>query len=132
MFYAKRRQNYQRFGTDDMVFADITPTHKYIENARTNRLRRKYKYILTSPVMCTHQLMHTLKMNNLLIQKFILQRFTTSFLLKNYSLLKFIYLLIIFNNIKSFMWNTKNTDRNGLNEQNTHTTYREKHNFRKG
>ena len=36
------------------------------------------------------------------------------------------------NKTKSFMWNTKNTDRNCINEQNPHTTYREKNNFRKG
>ena len=30
------------------------------------------------------------------------------------------------NKTKSFLWNTKNTDRNRINEQNPHTTYREK------
>ena len=32
----------------------------------------------------------------------------------------------------SFLWNTKNTDRIGVNEQNRHTTHKEKDNFRKG
>ena len=35
------------------------------------------------------------------------------------------YLLLIRSNkTKSFLWNTKNTDRNGINEQNTHHTQR--------
>ena len=29
------------------------------------------------------------------------------------------YLLIRFKKIKSFLWNTKNTDKNGINEKNT-------------
>ena len=32
----------------------------------------------------------------------------------------------------SFIWNTKNTDRNGANEQNTHITHKERDNLRKG
>ena len=55
-----------------------------------------------------------------------------SLLFKYYSLVEVIYLLIRFKKIQSFLWNTKNTDRNGINEQNTHTTNREKDNFRKG
>ena len=32
----------------------------------------------------------------------------------------------------SFIWNTKNNDRNGANEQNTHITHKERDNLRKG
>ena len=39
-----------------------------------------------------------------------------SFLFKNYSLVKVIYLLT-----RLFLLNANNTDRNGVNEQNTHT-----------
>ena len=61
-----------------------------------------------------------------------------SLLFKNYSLAEVIYLLIRFimttknSTWLDSTWNTKNTDRNGVNEQNTHTTHREKDNFRMG
>ena len=61
-------------------------------------------------------------LNNLLIHKFTLSWFTMSLLFKNYSLEEFIYLLIRFN--------TKNTYRNGISDQNTHHTDRD--NSRKG
>ena len=43
-----------------------------------------------------------------------------SFLYENYSLAKS-YLLIRCYKTKFFLWNTNNTDRNGVNKQNTHT-----------
>ena len=52
-------------------------------------------------------------------------------LFKNDSLVEDIYLLISVNKTKSFLWNTKNTVRNSVNEQNTYTTHREKGNTRK-
>ena len=54
-------------------------------------------------------------MKNLLIQRFTLQRSIMSLLYKNYSLVVVMYLLIRFKN--TFQRNTKNTDRNGVNEQ---------------
>ena len=71
-------------------------------------------------------------MNSFLVQKFTLQRSTVSLLLKNYLLLEAIHLLITFNKTKVFLWNTKNTDRNGINRQNPHTTHTEEDNFREG
>ena len=44
-----------------------------------------------------------------------------SLLVKNYSLIEVTFLLISFNKAKSFLWNTKNTDRNDVNKQNTDT-----------
>ena len=44
-----------------------------------------------------------------------------SFIFKNYSLMEVIYLLIRFSETNFFPRNTKNTDRNGVNKQNTHT-----------
>ena len=44
-----------------------------------------------------------------------------SFLLKNYSLVKVIYLLIKCYKTRFFLSNTNNTNRNGVNKQNTHT-----------
>ena len=43
------------------------------------------------------------------------------FLYKNYSIVKVIYLLIRHHKTKFFLWNTNNTDGNGVNKQNTHT-----------
>ena len=44
-----------------------------------------------------------------------------TFLFKNYSLAKVIYLLIRCYKTRFFLSNTNNTDRNGVNKQNTHT-----------
>ena len=44
-----------------------------------------------------------------------------SFLLKNYSHVKVIYLLIRCCKARFSLWNTNNTDRNDVNKQNTHT-----------
>ena len=52
--------------------------------------------------MCTQQ-QPVITLNDLLIQKFILQRSTMSLLFKNYSLVEVIYLLIRFNKTKSFL-----------------------------
>ena len=51
---------------------------------------------------------------------------------KNYALVEMMYLLIRFNKTTFFPWNTKNTDRNDINKQNTnaHTKYSEKDNTR--
>ena len=43
-----------------------------------------------------------------------------SFLFKNYSIVKVIYLLISCYKTRFFMWNANNIDRNGVNKQNTH------------
>ena len=55
-----------------------------------------------------------------------------SFLLKNYSLVKSIYLFIRCNKTKFFLPNTNITHRNGINKQNTHTKQIEKDNIGKG
>ena len=78
-------------------------------HAATNIFTLTYKYTLTSPDMCALQLPVLHWLNNFLIKKFTLQRFTMSLLLKNFSLIEVIHLLITFNNSKSFLWNTKNT-----------------------
>ena len=44
-----------------------------------------------------------------------------SFLFKNYSLAKVIYLLIRWYKTRFLLGNINNTDRNGENKQNTHT-----------
>ena len=53
-------------------------------------------------------------------------------LFKICSIVEVIYLVIRFKKTMSFLWNQKNTDRNGVNEQYKHTTHIEKNNFREG
>ena len=55
-----------------------------------------------------------------------------SFLLENYSLVESAYLFIRWNNTKFFLRNTYDTDRNGVNKQNTHTKHLQKDNAGKG
>ena len=47
-------------------------------------------------------------------------------------LLEIVYMFIRCNKTKFFLWNTNNTDRNGVNKQKTHTKHLEKDNIRKG
>ena len=54
-----------------------------------------------------------------------------SFLLKNNSLVEVVYLFVRCNKTKFFLWNTNNTDRNGVNKQNTHFKNLEKNNIGK-
>ena len=59
-------------------------------------------------------------LNNSLISKIY---FPMSFLLKNYSLVEVVYLFIRCKKTIFFLWNTNNTNRNGVNKQkNTHQT----------
>ena len=120
------------------LWFDITHTNKYTHN--TNRDNRPtHKYILTAPVMCSQQLSLLHWINRSLILKiyfyyiFIIY-FVISLLFKNQSLAEVAYLLIKFSKTKSFLWNTKNTDRNHVNEQKTrtrpHTIHLEKNNIR--
>ena len=51
-----------------------------------------------------------------------------SFLLKNYSLVESVYMFIRCNETNFFLQNTNNTDRNGVNKQNTHSKHLEKDN----
>ena len=57
------------------------------------------------------------------VQKFIFQKSAIPFLFKNYSLVDVRYLLIKFSKTKSFFRNTKNTDWNGVNKQNTYVPH---------
>ena len=49
-------------------------------------------------------------------------------LFKNYSLVEVAYLFIRCNKTRFFLWNTNNTDRNGVNKQKTHTKHLENDN----
>ena len=75
--------------------------------------------------MCRQKL-SVLLMNNSPISSFPEQSSPMSLFFRNYSPVEVTYLLLRFN--KFFPWNTKKTDRNGLNKQDTHfhTTHSEK------
>ena len=98
---------------------------KHTRHTGTNRLTHIYKYILTPSVICTQQLPVLHWMKTLLIQKFTFQRSTVPLFFKNCSLVGVTYVLIRFNKIKSFLWNTKNTGTNSVNSK-TYTPHTER------
>ena len=122
---------YRRFYTDDMVFAiTMICNHNHWQTYRrhtgTNILTHTYKYILTPPVMCAPQLPVLHWINNFVTQNFSSKRSTMPLLFKNYSLVEVIHQLVGFNKTKSFLWNIKKTDGNGINGQNMHTPHTER------
>ena len=54
-----------------------------------------------------------------------------SFLFIKYSLVEFVYLFIRCNKTKFLLSNTNNADKNGVNQQNTHTKHLKKDNIGK-
>ena len=148
VFYTTTHQIFWRFDADGVVFVSSLiwyHTHRQTRTRHpgTKRLKNACKYNLTTPVMCTRQLPALHWMNNLLIQKCTLQRSTILLHFKYYSLDKQalsscrIHISVTkshirFNKTQCFLRNTKKTDRNGIIEQKTHTTHREKDKFRKG
>ena len=75
--------------------------------------------VLCSPIICTQQ-QCVLRSIICRYQRFTLQCSKMSLLFKNYWLVEVAYLLIRFNETKFFPWNTKNSERYGVNKQNTH------------
>ena len=127
LFYETRHQIYWKSNLDHIVFASILwcKTHKQIK-LKTNRdqsIDWTHIKILTLPFMCTQKLPVLYWINNL-IQKFTLQRWTLFSLFKNYSFVEVIHMLVRFSKTKFFLWNTSNADKNGINEQNIHSTDR--------
>ena len=115
-----------------VLWFDITHRERHTTHSGANRLTYPYKYIFTPPFMCSQQLFLLHWMNNSLISKIYFPQYL--FFFKNYSLVKVIYLLIRCYKTRFFLWNTNNTDRNGVNKQNTHihTQHSEKDNTGKG
>ena len=103
----------------------VTETGKNTRDIQGPTDWHTYNYILTPSVMCTQQLPVLLWMINLLIQKFTFQRSTVPLFFKNCSPVGVTYVLIRFNKIKSYLWNTKNTDRNSVNSK-TYTPHTER------
>ena len=112
MFYATRRQAYWWHGFLIILWFNIrdkqTNKHTAHTGTKNNLLCAHSSYLCyTESIISWYQ-------------KFSLQSSTMPLLFKNYSLVKVTYLLIRFNKTKFFPRNTKNTDRNGVNKQNTH------------
>ena len=84
-----------------------------------SRIGPACRYILTPPDLCSQKLCVFHSMNHLLISK-NLQSSTMSLLFKNHWLVEVTYLLIRFNKINFFLWNTKNSDRYVINTQKKH------------
>ena len=77
-------------------------------------------------LLCAHPsyLLHWI--NNFVTQNFSSKRSTMPLLFKNYSLVEVIHQLIGFNKTKSFLWNIKKTDGNGIDGQNMYTPHTER------
>ena len=97
--------------------------HKDPQHIQTNRLSRPY--ILTPSAMCSQQL-------SLLHWIIYWYQFFFQCLFFNYLLVEVVYLYIRRNKTLLFLWNTNNTDKNGVNKQNTHThqTLRERQHWK--
>ena len=99
-------------------FVQHTHTHTHIhkDTQRTQGPTDWHTHInlLTPLVLCAHS-SFLYWMNNLLISTS-----TMSFLFQSYSC-RGHDLLIRCSKTEFFLWNTSNTDRNGVNKQNTHT-----------
>ena len=86
--------------------------------------------MFTPPVMCSQQLSLLQWMNNSLISKFY---FPQCLFFSKLFTCESIYLLIRCYKTGFFIWNTNNTDGNGVNKQNiTHREQSEKDNTGKG
>ena len=94
----------------DITYTE-THTQRQATQSWTNRLTHPYKY--EQHLLFAHSSSLLYWMNNSLISSIY---FPLSFPFKNYSLLEVLYLLIRCNNTKFFLWNTNNTDRNGVNK----------------
>ena len=121
VFYATRRQDYMMW-----FFASILIWHA--THSGSNSPTHPYKYIFSPLFMCSQQLSVSHWINNLLIQKIYFTVFHSVFAFKYFWLVEVTYLLIRFIKTRFFPWNTKNTDRYGVNKEITHTppTHRKK------
>ena len=100
-----------------------TYTQRYTAYSGTNRLTHPYKCILTPPAMCSQQL----SVLHWIIHWYQKITFHNVFSFKKL-LVQSVYLFIRCNKTKFFLRNTNNTDKNSVNQQNTHTKHLEKDN----
>ena len=133
LFHAKRHQIYERFDLDHMVLAgelNWYHTHRQIHTGKqwpidwhthTNINLYHLLYGHSSYMFFNEWL--TCWYKKLPYNVFAIQ---------NYSLVEVIYLLIRFSKNMSFPRNKKNTNRNGINLQNTLITHAKKDKFLKG
>ena len=120
VLYETRRQIHCTFDKDHMNFASTliwyhSQTNTYTTHTGDNKLTQKY--ILTPSILLTAAICVTLSES--LISKIHFTEVHSFF--ASQKLLKVIYLLIRFNKTKSFLWNTKNIDKNHVNKQKAHT-----------
>ena len=131
MFYATRHQVYWALTHCSFLLVlwfDIINAKRHAALTGANRLKHSQKiyiydyintiyYVLTEAAYYDKQIICYIKnlLNRILICLCISKT--------RYSLVEVIYLSIIFNKRKTkfFLWNSKNTDRNGKNKLNTYT-----------
>ena len=104
----------------------ILHTQRHPAHSGASRLTHPYKYIFRTTATCSQQLSLLHWMNNSLIPKNI---FHNIFFCSKTIHLQKSYLLIRYYKTRFFLWNTNNTDENGVNnKQNTqpHKTVRER------
>ena len=110
-----------------VLWFDTTQTHKQTQHTRESVHWHTHINIYLHHLLCAHgSCLFYIDIKNLLS--------TMPFLFKNYSLVEVIYLLTRCYKTRFFLWNTNNTDRNGVNKQkkkthtHTHTKHSEKYN----
>ena len=128
VFHATWHQIYGWFDTDDMFFANalITHTDKHMQDTQGLIEWHIYTYVnvYQHRLVCTHSsYLYCTEWTTCFYKN--LQRSTMSLFFKNCSLVEVMYVLIRFNKIKSFLRNTKNTGRNGVNSK-THAPHTER------
>ena len=101
-----------------VLWFGITQRHR--AHTGTNRLIHSYEYIYINTTCAQSSCLYYIEWIIFWYKKINLHSSRMILLFKNYSLVEVTYLLIRFNKTKFLSWNTKNTDRNDINKQNTH------------
>ena len=132
VFYATRHQVYS--GLTHVIFCwysgmiSDTQIHKQTDTQHSQWPVDWHIHINTylHHLFCAQKLSSLHWMNNFTYIKNLFSKMF--FLFKNYSLVKIIYLLILYCETRFLLWNTIITDRNGVKKQNTHIKHSGKDN----
>ena len=119
--FTKIGEKMQIFTSTLILYLSHIYRQRHTAHTGTNRLTYSYKNIYPPPVMCSQQLSVLHWRIIRWYQKCTLKSPTMTLLFKTYSFVEVTYMLIKFNSITFFPWNTKDADWNGKNKQNTHT-----------
>ena len=98
-------------------------TYKQMHTTLTKTNRLTHKYILATPITYSQQLSVLHWINHSLTLKINFMKVNNILIFQKSLIEEAAYLLIRFNKTKSFLWNTRNTNRNCVNEQKKHTPH---------